>query len=140
MVYRSSGTTGGNMSDKNTNTQPIDQEFISKMEESLSALKTEIVENLIASSQEFRNIMEAMDSKDIADVASDDIDRQMLGVLGSQEAKRLKLIESALLRIKQGKYGSCLKCSKKIPKERLNAIPYALMCIECKAEDERRNR
>jgi len=119
---------------------PIDQDFILKMESSLLALKSEIVDNLIASSEDFKEIMEGMDSKDIADVASDDIDRKMIEAIGAQELKRLKLIESALTRIKQGKYGHCIKCSHRIPQDRLIAIPYALMCIDCKSEDERRNR
>jgi len=119
---------------------PIDQEFIERMEKSLLALKAEIVDNLIASNQDFREIMEGMESKDIVDAASDDIDRKMIEAIGSQELKRLKLIESALTRIKQDKYGHCIKCSKRIPQDRLIAIPYALMCIECKSEDERRNR
>ena len=119
---------------------PIDQEFIQKMEESLSVLKAEIIDNLIASSEDFKEIMEGMDSKDLADIASDDIDRKMIEAIGTQELKRLKLIEAALTRIKQGKYGHCIKCSKRIPQDRLIAIPYALMCIECKSEEERRNR
>jgi RNA polymerase-binding protein DksA len=119
---------------------PIDQDFIAKMEEALNAQRAEIVENLIASSEDFREIMEGMDSKDVVDIASDDIDRKMIEVIGSQELKRLKLIESALTRIKQGKYGHCIKCNKRIPQDRLIAIPYALMCIECKSEEERRNR
>ena len=119
---------------------PIDQEFIDKMEASLTTLKSEIVDALIASSQDFRDIMEGMDSKDLADVASDDIDRKMIEAIGSQELKRLKLIESALTRIKQKKYGHCIKCSHRIPQDRLIAIPYALMCIDCKTEDEKRNR
>jgi RNA polymerase-binding transcription factor DksA len=119
---------------------PIDQEFTDKMEASLLALKAEIVDNLIASNQDFREIMEGMDSKDLVDIASDDIDRKMIEAIGSQELKRLKLIESALTRIKQDKYGHCIKCSKRIPQDRLIAIPYALMCIECKSEEERRSR
>jgi len=119
---------------------PIDNEFIEKMETSLLALKSEIVDNLITSNQDFKEIMEGMDSKDLADIASDDIDRKMIEAIGSQELKRLKLIESALTRIKQERYGHCIKCSKRIPQDRLIAIPYALMCIECKTEEERRNR
>ena len=118
----------------------IDQEFIENMEASLSALKSEIIENLIASNKDFKEIVEGMDPKDLADVASDDIDRKMIEAIGSQELKRLKLIDSALTRIKQGKYGLCIKCGKRIPTDRLQAIPYALMCIECKSEEERRNR
>jgi len=120
--------------------QPVDPDFIKKMEASLLELKSVIVDNLIASNQDFREIMEGMDSKDLADIASDDIDRKMIEAIGSQELKRLKLIESALTRIKLGKYGHCIKCGDRIPQDRLIAIPYALMCIECKSEEERRNR
>ena len=119
---------------------PIDKEFLDKMEDSLVTLRSEIADKLIASSQEFREIMEGEEPKDLADIASDDIDRKMIEVIGTQELKRLKLIESAITRIKQGKYGHCIKCSRRIPQDRLFAIPYALMCIACKTEDERRNR
>ena len=119
---------------------PIDQDFLDKMEAALNTLRSEIVDNLIASSEDFKEIMEGIEPKDIADIASDDIDRKMIEAIGTQELKRLKLIESALTRIKQGKYGHCIKCGKRIPQDRLIAIPYALMCIECKSEEERRNR
>ena len=119
---------------------PIDQDFIEKMETALLSLKNEIVDNLITSNEDFKEIMEGDEPKDLADIASDDIDRKMIEAIGVQELKRLKLIESALTRIKQGRYGHCIKCSKRIPQDRLIAIPYALMCIECKSEDERRNR
>ncbi len=52
--------------------------------------------------------------------------------------KRLQLIDSALARIENGKYGICMKCGKKIPRERLEAIPYALLCVECKTREEKR--
>ena len=119
---------------------PIDQDFIGKMEESLLALKAGIVDNLISSNNDFKEIMEGLEPKDLADIASDDIDRKMIEALGSQELKQLKMIDSALTRIKQGKYGSCIKCGKRIPHDRLQALPFALMCIECKSEEERRNR
>jgi RNA polymerase-binding protein DksA len=118
----------------------MEQKFLDKMNKSLLDLKKEIISNLIINNKDFKEIVEGMDPKDLADVASDDIDRKMIEALGSQDLKRLKLIDSALTRIQQGKYGLCMKCGKKIPKDRLEAIPYALMCIECKTADERRNR
>ncbi|MDR0876979.1 MAG: TraR/DksA family transcriptional regulator [Treponema sp.] len=118
----------------------MEQTFVEKMDKSLSDLKTEIITNLINSNADFKEIMEGMDPKDLADIASDDIDRKMIEALGSQDLKRLKLIDSALTRIQQGKYGLCIKCGKRIPQNRLEAIPYALMCIECKTAEERRNR
>jgi RNA polymerase-binding protein DksA len=115
-------------------------DFVGQMKQSLTILKNEIIEKLIVSSEDFKEIVEGMDPKDLADVASDDIDRKMIEALGSQELKRLKLIDSALTRIEQGKYGLCMKCGKRIPQDRLEAIPYALMCIDCKTAEERRNR
>ena len=119
---------------------PIDQEFLDKMEAALNDLKAEIVNNLISNNEDFKEIMDGTEPKDLADIASDDINRKMIEAIGTQELKRLKVIESALTRIKQGKYGHCIKCGKRIPQDRLIAIPYALMCIECKSEEERRNR
>ena len=117
-----------------------ERDFVGKMEKSLQELKREIVTNLVASNEDFKEIVDAMDPKDLADIASDDIDRKMIEAIGSQELKRLRMIDSALAKIQQGKYGLCIKCGKKIPHSRLEAIPYALMCVECKTADERRNR
>jgi RNA polymerase-binding protein DksA len=118
----------------------MEKDFTKKMEKTLSTLRDEIISNLIAGNQDFKQIVEGPDAKDLADIAADDIDRKMIETIGTKELNRLKLIESALTRIKQGKYGLCMKCGKKIPHSRLEAIPYALLCIECKSEEERRNR
>jgi len=118
----------------------MDKKFTETMRESLTSMKQEILDKLVATNAEFRAIVEEMDPKDFADVASDDVDRKMIEALGTVDLKRLRSIEAALVRIQQGRYGSCLKCSKKIPQERLVALPYAVMCIECQKNEERRNR
>jgi len=134
------GKTASKSADKTPKAGKVDQSFIEKMDKSLANLKMDIISNLINNNEDFKEIVEGMDPKDLADIASDDIDRRMIEAIGSQDLKRLKLIDSALTRIQQGKYGLCMKCGKKIPKDRLEAIPYALMCIDCKTADERRNR
>ena len=118
----------------------MEETFLRKMRTNLLTLKKEILRNLASESEDFRTIIEDMDPKDLADVAADDIDRKTLEALGSAELRRLQLIESALSRVENKKYGLCAKCGKKIPRERLEAIPYALMCINCKSSEERRNR
>ncbi|HKL86049.1 MAG TPA: TraR/DksA family transcriptional regulator [Treponemataceae bacterium] len=118
----------------------MEKTFAEQMKEALFILKKEIIDTLIANNEDFREIVEGLDPKDFADIASDDVDRKMLETIGSKDMKRMRLIDSAITRIEQGKYGVCMKCSKKIPRERLQAIPYALMCIECQSADERRNR
>lgn len=118
----------------------MEKEFEQIMKEKLLSQKKDIIDALMANNADFRQIVDGMEAKDVIDVASDDIDRKMLEAIGSKDINRLKLIDSAIARIEQGKYGLCMKCGKKIPKERLEAIPYALLCVDCKTRDERRNR
>ena len=118
----------------------MDTEFVERMRQKLLAMKEDILKNLMAENQDFQELVNADDSKDLVDIASSDIDKKTLDALGAQDMKRLRLIEAALGRIENGRYGICMKSGKMIPKERLEAIPYALYRIEYQNEIERRNR
>ena len=114
--------------------------FVDKMKIALQNLKKDIIQSLIAENEDFKSIVDDMDPKDLVDIAADDIDRKTLEAIGVQEIKRMNLIDGALSRIENGVYGKCVKCGEPIPKARLEAIPYAHMCINCKSSDERRRR
>ena len=49
----------------------------------------------------------------------------------------IQAIDEALERVETGSYGVCEECGKKIPDARLEAIPYASACLECKTNEER---
>ena len=49
----------------------------------------------------------------------------------------LDKVDSALRRIRAGTYGSCERCGKPIDKARLKALPYSVLCIDCKKLEER---
>ena len=49
--------------------------------------------------------------------------------------ERLGEVKVALLRIEEGSYGSCKNCGKKIPDDRLEALPSAVLCIDCHSKD-----
>ncbi len=51
-------------------------------------------------------------------------------VLSKSKARLIRL-ENALNRIDAGTYGICVKCKKNIPSGRLEAVPEALICINC---------
>ncbi len=118
----------------------MSNQFTELMQQRLNALKEEILAHLAQEDAEFRELWEDMDPKDLVDIAAEDIDRKTLETLGAREMRRLNLIESALARIPNGHYGVCMMCGSRIPRERLEAIPYALLCIACQSSEERRNR
>lgn len=48
-----------------------------------------------------------------------------------RERQTLREIESALARMKVGRYGICDSCGKQIPEARLIALPWAMSCVAC---------
>jgi DnaK suppressor protein len=74
---------------------------------------------------------------DLIDAAYDSAQDEISSQLAEVESRELANIENALERMKAGKYGLCEVCNDKIPMARLNALPYATMCIECQRELER---
>ncbi len=73
----------------------------------------------------------------LADHATETQDREQAFHMASREGKYLFYIEEALDRVRNGTFGVCKKCGKIIPKPRLEAVPTAKMCIECKSAQER---
>ena len=73
---------------------------------------------------------------DLADAAFDATGEEVATHVAEIEAKELALIEIALMRIKQGKYGVCNGCDGKIPVARLEALPHSILCIKCQRESE----
>jgi DnaK suppressor protein len=72
----------------------------------------------------------------MAERGSDSFARDlMIRVLQDSDAE-LCDINVALEKIDAGAYGLCEMCSKKIPKKRLRALPFARLCIECKQAEE----
>jgi len=67
----------------------------------------------------------------MADIGSDNFDQEFTLSLMENEEGTLGLIEDALERIEAGTYGACVECGCRIPKMRLNAIPYTPYCIKC---------
>lgn len=118
----------------------MEQAFLDNMKTKLLEQKNTILESLAGQSEDMKDLVKTVESGDEADVAADVIDRTLLTALSTQDANRLQLIENALDRINQNRYGRCLKCGKEIPRERLEVIPYALMCITCASAEERKNR
>jgi DnaK suppressor protein len=74
---------------------------------------------------------------DPADAATDSFDRDLAYSLLAMEENALTEIDSALQRIQEGRYGVCELTGQLIPRQRLEAIPWARYTVEAQAEMER---
>jgi DnaK suppressor protein len=78
---------------------------------------------------------------DSADVAFETSSDEMSSQLAELDAREMRKIERALVRLNQGTYGICEgaseNCQKRIPVSRLNALPYTTFCINCEREIEK---
>lgn len=72
----------------------------------------------------------------MADVATDNYDRDFAMEMVTSEQRLVWEIEEALQRIRDKSYGICEKCSKKIAYKRLEAVPYARCCLSCQSQEE----
>ncbi|MFO0903436.1 MAG: TraR/DksA C4-type zinc finger protein [Pirellulales bacterium] len=76
----------------------------------------------------------------MADVGSDNFEQEFTLSLMENDEESLNQIEAALERIEEGVYGVCLECEAKIPKTRLNAIPYTPHCVKCASKLQKQHR
>lgn len=72
----------------------------------------------------------------MADVGSDNFEQEFTLSLMENDEEALNQIEAALERIEEGVYGQCVECDAKIPKTRLEAIPYTPYCVKCAAKSQ----
>ena len=73
----------------------------------------------------------------MADTATQTVDREIDYTLEATDGRLLAEIDAALRRIEEGTYGICVNCGAQIAPERLEAVPWATLCIECKRKEER---
>ncbi|HHT9159551.1 MAG: hypothetical protein A2099_07260 [Planctomycetes bacterium GWF2_39_10] len=75
----------------------------------------------------------------MADVGTDNYERELMIELIQNGEESVRSIDTALEKIEDGTFGVCELCAKKITKERLKAVPYAKLCIDCQREEEIEN-
>ena len=69
----------------------------------------------------------------VADDATEVFTRERNLALRNNAQDLLTQVESALQRLDEGSYGMCARCGQQIPPERLEALPYAIYCIQCQS-------
>jgi len=98
-------------------------------------------DELVAEAEELAREREAGDTQFDEESGEGDtiaVERERDLLLSAQARHVVDEIDAAIARLKKGTYGVCSYAGRKIPLERLEAIPWADVCVDCKARAERR--
>lgn len=119
----------------------LDPEELKYFEKLIVARKDDILKELRTSEKQLTDSSPKESAGDLSaysvhmpDQGSDSIDREMGFYLAGREWKYLKHLDEALQRIKDGTFGVCRTCNGPIGTKRLEAVPNATECIECKSK------
>jgi len=102
-----------------------------------SALENLHRENPGSLEDETGDLVSSSVDQHLADMATETVDREIDYTLEEHDERLLQSIDAALARIDDGTYGKCVNCGAQIPEERLEAMPWATLCIDCKRREER---
>lgn len=109
------------------------------MDEMRDALLTrrDALRRALAGDLSLLNELRQKSSGDVVDFALDSAQDEINSQLAEVESRELANIDKALERMREGSYGNCEACEKGIPLMRLQALPYAVLCIDCQREAEK---
>ena len=115
-----------------------------RIEQRLLAERAERIEILAEIDERFRERLETGDDEltkyplHMADEGTDTMDQEKEFLLAHTEGEQLLEIDEALRRLykRPESFGVCESCGDEIGLERLEMVPWATLCIECKREAE----
>jgi RNA polymerase-binding protein DksA len=93
--------------------------------------------DIVMGDEDDGELSSAAGDQHLADHASEMLDREVDESLEDNAEQLVRDIDVALGRIDAGTYGTCARCGNAIPEERLDAVPYATLCLDCKRIEER---
>jgi DnaK suppressor protein len=105
-----------------------------RVEHALSTLRDEHPGSLDEEVEE----IDAANDNHLAETATATLGREIDYTLGENSGEVLAQIDAALRRIEEGTYGTCIGCGHEIAPQRLEAYPWASLCIECRRRAEGR--
>lgn len=105
---------------------PSDQEITNK----LLKLRQQLTQRIEDIESDVHHKKEPVE-KDFAEQVTQRENDDVLGAIDLEAQQTVRLIDAALLRIKNGTYGICAVCGEEIPEKRLEILPYATTCVKC---------
>jgi DnaK suppressor protein len=114
----------------------LNQQQIEELRSMLISSQQALEEQMLSAGSSTKPV--TLDQQSVGRVSRiDAIQQQQMAIANQQQADQLlKRIEFALLRIDNEEYGTCLQCEEPIAFARLQAQPYASLCIDCQSASE----
>jgi DnaK suppressor protein len=75
---------------------------------------------------------------DLAETASLVEQTELHSQLAALESRELRQLEAAMQKMRAGHFGNCDRCTKPIPIQRLQALPFTALCVDCQKVSESR--
>ena len=75
-------------------------------------------------------------ARDVGDQALMDLDRELGISLMEMRNRKRQAIDEALTRLNEGTYGICAECGIEVSEKRLEAVPFAKLCVQCQSRQE----
>ncbi len=75
-------------------------------------------------------------ARDVGDQALMDLDRELGISLMEMRNRKRQAIDEALMRLNEGTYGICAECGIEVSEKRLEAVPFAKLCVQCQSRQE----
>lgn len=110
--------------------------FKKEMTQKLLEAKEKILQEVSQKVKSESNVLKH-EIGDIYDIASIERERELTLMLGDRDRDKLSEIDDALERIKDTSYGGCEECGEPIAEDRLRALPFTRVCVECQSKNER---
>ncbi len=98
----------------------------------------QLEETTLQASREGAGMLNAY-SFHMADAGTDANEREKAFHLASRDTRLIYHIDQALERIHKGEYGSCEVCTESINPQRLDVVPHARLCVDCKEKEDLKN-
>lgn len=114
---------------------PFKKEITQKLLDAKAKILQEVTQKVKSESNVLKH-----EIGDIYDIASNERERELTLMLGDRDRDKLSEIEDALERIKDASYGACEECGEPIAEDRLRALPFTRVCVECQSKNEREQK
>ncbi len=113
----------------------MDKKRLEYYKKKLQTRREELLKSIARTEEEGRTADDDP-TVDLADKAANSYTKEFLFGMTNTDRSLLALIDEALIRIRNNKYGTCIECGEELQQKRLEAVPWARYCVSCAEKHE----